>query len=94
MMAVKTLQVVLPAEQEAFLRELVEAGLMSSPDEAISAALSLLKDQYELYKVKREDLRQALAVGIDQLDRGEKVSGDEVFRRLREKREKRDKEAS
>jgi putative addiction module CopG family antidote len=93
-MAVKTLQVVLPAEQEAFLRELVEAGLFGSPDEAISAALPLLKDQYELYKIKRADLRQAVAVGIEQLDRGEKVSAEEVFRRLREKREKREKEAS
>ncbi len=72
-------------ELEAFVQQLVNEGLFVAPDAAVETALWLLKDQYELYKVKHDEMRKLVAVGIEQLDRGEAVEGEIVFSKLREK---------
>jgi antitoxin ParD1/3/4 len=77
----------LPREQEQFLKELVRSGAHDSPDVAISDALWLLKNHYDLHRAQTEDLRRLIAVGIEQSERGECLDGQEVFRRLKEKRE-------
>ena len=55
-----------PEEQE-LIRQKVESGLYSSPNEVISTALRLL-DQYDH---TLEELRKDVQEGVDQLDRGE-----------------------
>jgi Arc/MetJ-type ribon-helix-helix transcriptional regulator len=65
------MEIRLAAEQEALVRELLDAGHFDSPAEAVEAALGLLKDQYELYKIKHAELKQLIAVGIEQADRGQ-----------------------
>lgn len=79
------MQVQLTAEMEEFVNMLVERKLFLSPDDAIVNALYLLRDQFDLYEVKRAKLKDLLAVGLDQLDRGERIEGDLVFAKLREK---------
>jgi antitoxin ParD1/3/4 len=79
------MQVQLTAEMEAFVQILVARGLFLSPDDAVQNALNLLKDQFDLYEIKRERLKGMLAVGIEQLDRGERIDGDTVFGKLHEK---------
>jgi antitoxin ParD1/3/4 len=56
---------------EAFVQELIANGHHHHPSEVVHDALWHLKDQYELYKVKREELRKLIAVGLEQIDRGE-----------------------
>ncbi len=73
----------LPKELNDFLEGIVRDGLYEHPDFAICDALRLLKDQVDLYKVKLEELRALIAVGVEQADRGELIDGDEVFRKLR-----------
>jgi len=65
------MQMRLPKDLEVFVQQLIEGGHFGSQAEAIEAGLWLLKDQHELYKVKREELRKLIAVGIGQADRGE-----------------------
>lgn len=65
----------LPAEQQAYIESLVEAGRFSSVDEAISEGVRLLLSQ--------ERLKQEIQVGIEQADRGDVVDHDTVFAQLR-----------
>ena len=81
------MNVELPKELEEFVAELVRSGFYDTPSLAIHDALWLLKDRFDLYKAREGELKRLLAVGAEQADRGELIDGDEVFRRLREKRE-------
>ena len=58
-------------------------GAYATPSEVVGDALRLL----QLHDREREtligDLRQKIAVGLEQLERGESVSADEVFAELR-----------
>jgi antitoxin ParD1/3/4 len=65
----------IPAEQKAFLDDLVTAGKFSSIDEAVSEGIRLL--------VARDRLKQQVEIGIDQADRGDLVDHDTVFAQLR-----------
>ena len=79
---------ILPKELEAFVQQLIDGGHFDCPAQAIETGLWLLKDQYELYKIKRDELKKLIAVGIEQADRGEVIDGELVFGKLREKIEK------
>ncbi len=70
---------------EALVDELVREGCFLGADEVVENALYLLKDEYALYKVKREELRKEIQIGIDQADRGELIEGELVFDRLHAK---------
>ena len=88
------MQIQLPPELEAFVQEMIAAGLYQAPSEVIRDALWLLKDQAELRKVKLAELQKLLAAGIEQADRGELLDGESVFSRLREKIDKRSGQGS
>ena len=61
------------------------AGSYLSPSEVVGDALRLLR-HHELERAALiADLRQKIDVGIEQLDRGEFIPADEVFRGLRER---------
>jgi len=59
-----------------FVGELIENGLYQSQSEVILDGLRLLKQKHYLQKLKLEELRQEIRVGIDQLDRGGGVPFD------------------
>jgi antitoxin ParD1/3/4 len=64
-------------ELEAMIRELVLSGNYQGEKEILHEALALLR--------RRDRLRREIEIGLAELDRGEAVDGDEVFRRLEEK---------
>jgi antitoxin ParD1/3/4 len=66
----------LPPDQEAFVKQLIESGRYSSEDEVIQISLFLLKDHEEFYKTRLEELRKEIAVGLEQADRGEVAALD------------------
>lgn len=51
--------------------------------------LRLLKEQDPLRQMRLEELRKEIAIGIDQADRGQLVDGEEVFKKLKDKSNKR-----
>ena len=65
----------LTPENEQFVSDAVQAGSYTSREAVFDEALTLLR--------QREELRRQVNVGIEQIERGETVDGDEVFARLR-----------
>jgi len=63
----------IPVDMHQFVAELISKRRFSSENEVIREGLRLLQS--------REMLREEVRKGFDQLDRGEKVSADEVRKR-------------
>jgi antitoxin ParD1/3/4 len=61
---------------DQFVAELVDSGLYQSQSEVIREGLRLLKEREDLRKLRLEELRKEIQIGIDQLDRGEGVAFD------------------
>jgi antitoxin ParD1/3/4 len=80
------MNVSLTPELEKFVQNEVTSGLYQTASEVIRAGLRRLKEDQEVRSRKtpatREELEAHLLRSIDQLDRGEGVDGEEVFRRL------------
>jgi len=73
------MNVPIPAEFQEFVDDVIRSGNFHSEAEVVSEALRLLR--------KREQLRREVNAGIEQLDEGEGIEGDEVFERLERKTE-------
>jgi antitoxin ParD1/3/4 len=69
----------LTPELEALIQERVRSGRYTSASEVVREALRLLQDRDELRRMRMDELRAKVATGIDSLDRGEGVDGDEVI---------------
>lgn len=77
------MNVSLTPELDRFVKQQVEGGMYCSSSEVIRDGLRLLKEREQLRQIRLEELRKEIAIGIEQLDRGESVSIDEVFEGLR-----------
>ena len=77
-----TSQIELTSAQQQFLESQVATGKYASTEEAIDVALQLLQwlDAESLAWFK--ETQQKIAVGIEELDRGEGVDGTVVMDRL------------
>jgi len=73
----------LTKELEEFVTSKVGSGRYLSASEVVRAGLRLLEHEEELLELQRVELRKAIGDGLAQLDRGEAVSGKEVFERAR-----------
>lgn len=71
---------------DQFVDELVKRGDYQSNSEVIREGLRLLKEREEL---RRERLRREIAIGADQLDRGDVIEADAAFNAIREKSKRR-----
>lgn len=67
----------IPSDLQEFVRFAVSSGAYKTEGDVLTEALTLLRE--------REQLRQEIAAGIDQLDRGEVVHGDVLFAELRQR---------
>jgi antitoxin ParD1/3/4 len=65
----------LPADAIQFIEGLVASGQYKSADEAVADGVQLLKSRQRL----RADIQQ----GIDELDAGQGIDGEQVFAELR-----------
>lgn len=83
------MNVSLTPELEKFVNEKVQSGMYYSESEVIREGLRLLKEQDTLRQIRLEELRKEIAIGIDQADRGQLVDGEEVFKKLKDKSNKR-----
>jgi len=80
----------LTPELEKFVNKKVESGLFQTASEVVRAALRLLCEQDEVRQKKLEELRREIAIGIEQLDRGESApfNAMEILAEVRAKRAK------
>ena len=61
----------LTPELERIVQEKVHSGMYRSASEVVREALRLMQEHNALQKIKLQDLRQVIQVGIEQADRGE-----------------------
>jgi antitoxin ParD1/3/4 len=74
----------LKPELTEFIRQEILTGKYASPDEAIEAALNLLKSKSDIDQLATE-LREKIDSAAAQLDRGEGLDGEDVIVGLRAK---------
>ncbi len=74
------MQVTLPPDLEQRIADRVAAGASASSSEVIEQALRLLFET----EAARVRLRAEIQIGLDQLDRGETLPGEQVMAELRE----------
>jgi len=67
----------IPAEFEPFVRDEVAQGRYTSTEEVLRKALSLLRGE--------QKLREEIALGIAEADRGETIPADEIYAYLRQR---------
>jgi antitoxin ParD1/3/4 len=65
------MNVSLTPELEQLIHQKLQSGRYLSASEVVCEALRLLEDRDRLREMKLEELRQFVAVGIEQADRGE-----------------------
>jgi len=56
---------------DKFVAELIGSGLYQSQSEVIREGLRLLKEREDIRKLRLEELRREVQLGIDQISRGE-----------------------
>ena len=79
------MDIALTSDLESFVKKKVESGQYASADAVVHAGLRLLEQQQRDREEQLEQLRKEIATGLEQLDRGDRISGDVVFRELRQR---------
>ena len=67
------MNVSLTPELEKLVNEKVKSGLYNSASEVIREGLRLLQEQDELKRIRRDELRREIMLGVEQIRRGEGV---------------------
>jgi len=80
------MNVSLTPELEMLVTRKVESGLYQSASEVIREGLRLLEDQDRLRELHLAEVRKKIQSGLDQLDRGEGIPGEQVFADMKKKR--------
>ena len=79
------MNVLLTPELERLVNQKVASGDYTSPAEVIEEGLRLLSEQDQILQLKLERLRRDIAVGLEQLDAGKGIPGEQVFQELHER---------
>lgn len=83
------MNVSLTPELAKYVRDKLETGLYGSASEVVREALRLHKEHDALKDERLVAFRRDIAVGLDQLDRGEGIAGDRAFAEVRRAAERR-----
>ena len=73
----------LTPELEQFINKKVEGGMYVTASEVVREALRLFKDQDDYWQRRKAQLNAEIQKGLDQLETGEVIDGEEAFERLR-----------
>ena len=79
------MNVTLTPDQEKIVTEQIKTGHYQSAADVISQSLGMLRDQEEFIRANRTELRDQIAVGLDQIRRGEVVDGKQAIESLRDR---------
>jgi len=79
------MNVSLTPELEKLVTQKVESGLYQSASEVIREGLRLLDDQDRIREVHLHAVRKKIKTGLDQLDRGEGIPGDQAYARMKQR---------
>ncbi len=79
----------LTKELEQLVQKKVKGGLYLSASEVVREALRLLEERDTWRRAQMTKLRKQIAVGLNQLNRGEGIPGEKVFEEIRQKSRRR-----
>lgn len=75
----------LTPELEKFVQSKVESGLYTSASEVVRESLRLMHTYDDLQKQRIDRLNQAIDIGLNQLNKGQKINAKEAYQRLKKK---------
>lgn len=82
------MNVSLTPELEKLINDKVKSGRYNSASEVVRESLRLLQDQDELQRIRRDELRREITLGVEQIRHGQfseyasaEEFGEEVIRR-------------
>lgn len=75
----------LTPELEQFIQSQISSGKYASTEEVILAGIKLLEERERIYQGRFEELKREIVIGVEQLERGERLDGREVIEKLRQK---------
>ena len=75
----------LSSEQEQFIQSQIVRGKYTNIQQVIDYALKLLEKQDQNYEQWLDETRKKVQVGLEQLERGDKVDGEIVIAQLEAK---------
>ena len=76
------MNVSLSPELESLIISKVESGMYNSASEVVRAGLRLIQERDELHQNKLAALRADIQLGIDSIEAGRTIDGEEFFDRL------------
>lgn len=79
------MNVSLTPELEKLVARKVQSGLYQSASEVIREGLRLLENQDRRRETQLGEVRKKIQTGLDQLDRGEGLPGDQVYEEMKRK---------
>jgi antitoxin ParD1/3/4 len=79
------MNVSLTPELEKFVTSKVESGRYQSASEVIREGLRLLDDQDRLRELHLSEVRKKIQTGLDQLDQGAGIPGDQAYARMKQR---------
>ena len=79
------MNVSLTPQLEKLVSDKVESGRYNSASEVVREALRLFQERDEVRELQLQGLRNKIAEGLDSLDRGDWVDGEEFFQHLQER---------
>ena len=85
------MMVTLTVEQEKFIAEQVNSGHFRSAADVIAQSLGMLRAQEEFIRSNATELREKIASGLEQIQRGEVVEGRVAIQNLRNKLHERER---
>lgn len=77
--------VTLTPEQEKFIAEQVKSGRYQSADDIIAQSLGILRAQEEFIRSSSLELREQIAIGVEEIQKGQVVDGRSAIKNIREK---------
>ena len=82
--------ITLTSAQEKFITEQLKSGHYRSANDVVTQSLGMLRDQESFIRENIGELREKVAVGLEQIKRGDVVEGKKVYENLRAKLKQRD----
>jgi putative addiction module CopG family antidote len=70
--------ITLQPEQEQMITDALQSGAYQTPDEVIKRALEMLHSEEDWLRQNRQSIDAKIRRGIEQLDRGEGISEEEL----------------
>jgi antitoxin ParD1/3/4 len=82
--------ITLTPELERFIAEQVQSGHFHSAEDVVTQGLGMLRAQEAFIETHTAELREKIAVGLDQIKKGQVVDGRTAMQNLREKLRRRE----